>query len=81
MDLLRLVDTLHEFTENFAVNIVTKHLDSVFVAVNGQVSSTKLTEDPPVWRVNTAAHAAVWWLQSPTKAFDALTTATLSRDK
>lgn len=75
MDLLHLIGWLHECTTRFAPHIIVKHLDTTFVAVNGQVSTTKLEKNPPVWRVQTAAHAAVWWLQNPSKPFEALTTA------
>jgi len=74
MDLVRLVEALHEFTVKYPTNIIVKHLQNIFVAVNGQVSTTKLDEDTDVWRVKTAAHAAVWWLQNPGKPFEALTT-------
>lgn len=74
MDFLRLIDALHEFTLMHKAPVITKHLDTFFVAVNGQVSSTKLAEEMPIWRVKTAAHAAVWWLQNPTKPLEALTT-------
>lgn len=74
MDLMRLVDTLHEFTTQHPVNVVVKHLDNMFVAVNGAVSTTKLTKDLPVWRVMTASSAAVWWLQHPGQTFESLTT-------
>jgi len=77
MDLLHLVDALHEFTQAHACNIVVKHLDNIFVAAKGQVSSTKLTQDPEIWRVKTAAHVATWWLQNPSKTFEALTTSVL----
>lgn len=75
MDLLHLVETLHEFTEKYQANIIVKHLDNIFVAASGQVSSTKFTEDTEIWRVQTAAHASVWWLQNPAKPFEALTCA------
>jgi len=75
MDLLRLVETLHEFTSTYATSIVVKHLDTLYVATGGEVSTTKLAEDKETWRVITAAHAAVWWLQNPGKPFEALTTA------
>ena len=75
MDLIRLVDMLHAFTTGYSINIVTKHLDNLIVAVNGQVSTTKLAKDTDLWRVTTAAHASVWWLQHPTQPFEALTTA------
>lgn len=74
MDFLRLVDALHEFTLKYKVNIIVKHLETMFVAAGGQISTTKLTEDTEIWRVKTAAHAAVWWLQNPAHAFEALTT-------
>jgi len=77
MDFLRLIDALHDFTRQHSVHIVTKHLDNIFVAVNGQVSSTKLKEEVKVWRIKTAARTCVWWLQNPTKPFEALTTAVL----
>lgn len=73
MDLLHLVDALHEFTMKHAAAIIVKHLETVFVTLDGQVSSTKLAEDIEVWRVKTAARAATWWLQTPAKPFEALT--------
>ncbi len=75
MDFLRLIDALHEFTELHQVHLIVKHLQTMFVAVNGQVSTTKLTEDIDIWRVKTAAHAVVWWLQNPTAPFKALSLA------
>lgn len=75
INLLQLVDWLHDFTLRFAPNIIVKHIDDLFVAVDGQVSTTKLMQDLPIWRIKTAAHAAVWWLQNATKPFEALTTA------
>ena len=74
MDLIRLVDTLHEFTTKHHLHIITKHLDTIFVAVNGQVSSTQLAQNKDIWRLKTAAAASVWWLQNPDKPFEALTT-------
>ena len=75
MDLVRLVDTLHAFTSQFPLAIVTKHLDIILVAHNGRVSATKLDTDQEIWRVATAAHTSVWWLQHSNKQFEALTTA------
>lgn len=77
MDMLQLVDILHRFTNKFSVNIITRHLDNTFVAAAGQVSSTKLTDTEKIWRTKTAAHATTWWLQNPSKSFEALTTALL----
>ncbi|MCA9325871.1 hypothetical protein KDA23_07505 [Candidatus Saccharibacteria bacterium] len=76
MDFLNLVEALHNFTAKHPANLVMRHLDNVFVAVNGQVSTTRYPADQAAWRTKTAAHAATWWLQNPTKPFEALTTAT-----
>jgi hypothetical protein len=75
MNLLQLVDWLHDFTATYAPNLIVKHLENIFVAADGQVSTTRLTTDLPIWRVKTAAHAAVWWVQNITRPFEALTTA------
>lgn len=77
MDLLHLVDGLHDFTVRFQAMFIVKHLDQMVVAVNGQVSSTKLSQDTDIWRVDSAAKASVWWLQNPSKALESLTTAVL----
>jgi ADP-dependent NAD(P)H-hydrate dehydratase / NAD(P)H-hydrate epimerase len=74
MDLLHLVETLQQFTTIFQTGIIVKHLQTIFVAHQGQVSSTKLSHDKEVWRLPTATSAAVWWLQNPNKTFEALTT-------
>jgi hypothetical protein len=74
MDLVQLVDTLHAFTAKYGTEIVVKHLENIAVSVNGQVSTTKLQEDKEFWRVETAAKAAVWRLQNPSKPFEAITT-------
>jgi hypothetical protein len=75
MDLLRLVSWLHDFTTEHQLSLVVKHLDHLLVAVNGRVSTTTLPEDLPIWRVKAAARAAVWWVQNPSKQFEAVTAA------
>ncbi len=75
MDLLHLVEMLHQFTQTFAANIIVKHLNNIFVAADGQVSSTRLPEEKETWRVAAATGATVWWLQNPSKTYEALTTA------
>lgn len=81
MDFLRLVSHLHEFTLKHSVGIMVRHLNTIFVAHNGQVSTTKLDDDSPVWRVKSASRASVWWLQTPNKTFDSLTTSIISKAK
>ncbi len=74
MGLLQFVDVLHEFTSQFTATVITQHVDNMFVATDGQVSTTSLTSPQKVWRVSTAAYAATWWLQNPSKPFEAMTT-------
>jgi len=78
MDMLRLTEWLHNFTLEHAPHIIVKHQGTFFVAVNGRVSTTKLEEEMPIWRVHIAAHAVVWWLQNPSRVFEALTTSIAS---
>ncbi len=78
MHLLKLVEALHEFTLGYPANIMVKHHDQIVVASHGQVSTTKLEIDLPIWRVKTAAQANVWWLQNSTKPFEALSSAVFS---
>ncbi len=77
MDLLRLIDQLHEFSLRYEVAIIVRHLDTVIVAMRGEVSTTKLPTSKLAWRLETAAQASVWWLQQPTKGFEALSTAVI----
>jgi NAD(P)H-hydrate repair Nnr-like enzyme with NAD(P)H-hydrate dehydratase domain len=75
MGLVQLAENLHECTKRFAPHIITRHQDNLVVAANGRVSTTPVTGEQPVWRLATAASASTWWLQVPTKPFEALTTA------
>ena len=75
MGVVQLADSLHEFTKRFPLAIVTRHQSQFVVAINGQVSTTPDKAAQTVWRLAVAARASVWWLQNPTKPFEALTTA------
>ncbi len=78
LDFLRLIEALHEFTKQHQAAVIVKHLQTIFVAVDGQVSTTKLPEDLEIWRVKTAAHAAVWWLQNPANKFKSITSSVIN---
>lgn len=69
MDLLRLVEALHDFTGVFKPSIIITHQDTTYIAVNGQVSTTKSN-----FKANQIApYAAVFWLQNSSQPFEALT--------
>jgi hypothetical protein len=71
MGLLLLVQALHSFTLQYPV---TKELENIVVAQGGRVSTTRLAEDKPIWRVETAARTSVFWLQNPGKPYEAMVT-------
>lgn len=71
MNLMQIIETLHEFTLKYSIEIVTFHLDFMIVAINGQISTTKHTMQ------NSASLYAVWRLQNPTKPFQAITSSVL----
>ena len=75
MDLIRLVEALHTFTELYQVQIVVKYLTLLVAASNGRVCTMKLSKDIDIWRVRIAAYASVWLLQNPGRPFEALATA------
>lgn len=75
MDLLYLVENLHAFSMMYPAHFIVKHGERLTVAVSGQISTTRLLPDKSTWRVKTAAYAAVWWLQNPSKPLEALSTA------
>lgn len=82
MDLLRFIETLHDFTQTYQVHLITQHLDQIHCAVQGNIISTpvksrRLPAGRQVWRVKTAAHASVWWLQNPAKPLEAYANAIL----
>lgn len=76
MTQVHLAQALHDFTNKFPLNIVVKHQENLFVASNGQVTSTPYIEMP--WRVKIAGRASVFWLQNITKPLEAITTSLAS---
>lgn len=77
MDLFHTVELLHNFSLKFsAANFTLINEGLVYVASNGEVSSTRILPEKSS-RKDYAAAAAVWWVQSPNKSFAALTTSVL----
>jgi len=74
MGILQVVDALHQLTTQTSLAIITRHQDQYIVAAGGQVSTTPCKADDRIWRVRAASSASVWWLQNPSKTFEALTT-------
>ncbi len=74
MGLVRLVEALHELTQQYTANVVVAYENQIVIAVDGRVSSTGLLAELPI----IAAHASVWWLQHPNQPFEASTTSLVS---
>lgn len=78
IDLVKLVDLLHEFTQHHAISIATVHHGQLLVAANGRVSSTKLgvlEESDLAWRTTYASIASSYQTWYPAQPFKALTQA------
>lgn len=75
MDFLHTVDALNEFTEKHQAAVVLNHNGTIFVSVDGQVSTTKTSDSKT--NVALASHAATWYLQNPSNTFEALTASVL----
>ena len=81
MDLMHLIDALHDFTQDKPVAVVVRHQDTMLVAYGGDVSSTIYPHySETTWQIPVASHIAVWWLQNPTKVFQAMTSALIQID-
>jgi hypothetical protein len=78
MDFLHFIGALHDFTNEFAINLIVQHPDNTAIAVGGRISTTKPDAAAPSNTSRLAAHASVWWLQNPGRMFEALTVAIAS---
>lgn len=78
MGAAKLAELLSNVSVQLPLCLIVKHDALIFVAYNGQVSTTSLTKEPEeFWRVKAGAHAAVWLAQNPARPFEAVTTAML----
>lgn len=64
------IELLHEASQKSVISLLTKQNEDLIVAVIGQISTTP--HDTLVWRVDTAARAAVWFMQNPAQPFAAI---------
>jgi len=79
MGIVQAVDWLHELTLTHQnLQFITMHQNQYVVAVAGQVSTTP-ADNKKTWQVRAAADAATWWLQNPTKSFEALTSSVVKQ--
>jgi NAD(P)H-hydrate repair Nnr-like enzyme with NAD(P)H-hydrate dehydratase domain len=79
MQLTNLIEALHKFTITYPVAIAVLHRDTFIVAAGGEVVTTPWNNPMMIWRGDTAAKAAAYWLWSPTKPLEATATAIVAR--
>ncbi len=77
MQLAQLVDALHKFTISYPVTIMVLHRETLIIASGGDVTTTVWENPMAIWRGTIAAKAATFWLWSPSKPLEALTTSIL----
>jgi NAD(P)H-hydrate repair Nnr-like enzyme with NAD(P)H-hydrate dehydratase domain len=77
MQLTSLVEALHKFTITYPVSIVVLHKDAILVASDGEVTSAPWDNPMAIWRGNTAAKAASYWLWNQSKVLPAVTASLL----
>lgn len=73
-NLLPFIENLHKLCSKYPMNIVIQHQQNFIVASSGKISSTKFGKSTSK-NTEVAAYSTVWWLQNPTKPFEALTSA------
>ncbi|TAL15068.1 hypothetical protein EPN95_01010 [Patescibacteria group bacterium] len=77
MQLSSLVEAIHKFTITYPISITVLFKDQLLVASGGEVSSTPWNNPMAIWRGNTAAKAAVYWLWNPQKTIESVTASLL----
>lgn len=78
LDLIRLVEVIHAFSTAHLAYIITHQLGATIIAADNKISTTKTGTNEDIWRVPTAASAAVFWMQNLKKPFEALTTSVMN---
>lgn len=78
MQLTNLVEAVHKFTITYPVTLVVLHKDHLVVASEGAVTSQLWNDPMLIWRGSVAAKAAAYWLWTPSKPLEAITSSILS---
>ena len=75
MQLTNLVEALHKFTITYPVAIAVLHREQLLIAHEGEVVTTPWESPMAIWRGDTAAKIASYWLWNPGKPLEAAATA------
>lgn len=77
MQLTNLVEAVHKFTITYPVTLVVLHKDHLVIASSGEVTSQVWNNPMLIWRGSVAAKAAAYWLWTPSKPLEAITSSIL----
>jgi len=80
MQLLQLVEAIHKFTVTYPITIAVLHRDTLIVAHNGEVVTTKWETPLAIWRGITAARAATYLMWTPGQPLQAITTSLVTKE-
>ncbi len=78
MQLTNLVEALHKFTITYPVSVAVLHRETFIVAHDGDVVTTPWDNPMIIWRGNTAAKAATYWLWNSRKPLESVATSIVS---
>ena len=78
MQLMQLVEAVHKFTITHPITIAVLHRETLVVAHDGKVTTTKWDHPMAIWRGQTAARAAAYLMWTPTQALEAVTMSLVS---
>lgn len=80
MQLLQLVEALHKFTTTYPLTIVTLHKDQLVIAHGGRVVSQEWGSPLKIWRGETAARIASYWLWNQSKPLESAVASVAGRN-
>jgi NAD(P)H-hydrate repair Nnr-like enzyme with NAD(P)H-hydrate dehydratase domain len=73
MQLTMLIEAVHKFTTTYPTTLLVLHKDHIIAAYNGSVTSTPWENPMAIWRGQTAAKAASYWLWNRDTPLEAIT--------
>lgn len=76
-DMVRLVEVLHNFSGLHQAHLLTNHTGTLLLAADNKISSTQTDKQDALWQTETAAQAAVFWLQNPDRPFESISSAVI----
>jgi NAD(P)H-hydrate repair Nnr-like enzyme with NAD(P)H-hydrate dehydratase domain len=77
MHLGQLVEVLHKFTITYPVGVMTLHRDTLISARGGEVITQEWDNAMALWRGQTAARAASYWLWTPSNMLASIASSTV----